>query len=79
MRGSCLLLVVFATFYQLASAQNPPIRRQLRAEQEDIACELKEDDSLRMQFEYFVRVLHGVQPNFSEFRTALACRGESAQ
>ena len=79
MRGSCLLLVVFATFYQLASAQNSPIRRQLRAEQEDIACELKEDDSLRMQFEYFVRALYGVQSNFSEFRTALACRGGFAQ
>ena len=65
MRGFCLLLVVFATLYQLASTQNST-QRQLRAEQDDIACILKENDSLRTQFEYSVRDLHGVQPNFSE-------------
>ncbi len=67
MRGFCLLLVVFATLYRLASAQSSPIQRRLIAEQEDIACTLKEDrDLLRTQFEYMIRALHGVQPNFSE-------------
>ena len=70
MRGFCLLLAVFATLYQLASAQSSAIqRRRLIAEQEDIACTLKEDDLLRTQFEYIVRALHGVQPNFSELNT----------
>ena len=70
MRGFCLLLAVFATLYQLASAQSSAIqRRQLIAEQEDIACALKEDDSLRTQFEYIVRALHGVHPNYSELNT----------
>ena len=70
MRGFCLLLAVFATLYQLVSAQSSAIqRRQLIAEQEDIACTLEEDDSLRTQFEYMVRALHGVQPNSSELNT----------
>lgn len=72
MRGFCLLLVVFATLYQLASAQNSQIQRQLRAEQEDIACTLRDDDTLRSMYEHIIRALHGVQPNFSEL-TACSC------
>lgn len=66
MRSFCLILVVFAMLYQLASAQNTPTRRQLRAEQDDIACILKANYSLRMQFESSVRESHGVQPDFRE-------------
>ena len=51
--------------YQLASAQNS-IQRQLRAQQEDIACTLKQNNSLMVQFESSIRELHGVRPDFSE-------------
>ena len=56
--------------YHLVSAQNSS-QKQLRAEQNVVACMLKENETLKTQFEASIRGLHGVQPNFCESYNSL--------
>ena len=65
MRVCFYLLVVLGAVCQFALAEQSS-EQELRAEQEEIACELNNNDTLLSLLKSSVRRRHGVDPNFGE-------------